>query len=93
MDESIKDIMWKNVIWQIKFPFGKKLLHHFSMIYNYAIRTIRIHFAICKVESDNSNPEIHIIFTKMILIKPAFNMIWLMVNIKIWIKEHNQIRF
>ena len=30
---------------------------------------------------------------KMILIKIVFNMIWLMVNIKIWIKEQNQVRF
>ena len=34
-----------------------------------------------------------IIFTKMILISLVFNMIWLMVNIKILKKEHNQIRF
>ena len=52
--------MLKNVIWQIKFPFGKKLLHNFSMIYNFATTIIRIHFAICKVQSDNSNPEIYL---------------------------------
>ena len=27
--------------------------------------------------------EVQILFTEMILIKPVFNMIWLMVNIKI----------
>ena len=32
------------------------------------------------------------IFTKMILTKLVFNMIWLVVNRKIWIKEHNQIK-
>ena len=26
------------------------------MIYNFAVVIIRIHFAICKVQSDNSNP-------------------------------------
>ena len=31
--------------------------------------------------------EIQIIFTRIILIKLVFNMIWLMVNIKIWIKN------
>ena len=34
-----------------------------------------------------------IIFTRMILIKLDFNMIWPMINIKIWLKEHNQIKF
>ena len=34
--------------------------------------------------------EIQVIYTKMILIKPAFNIIWLMVNMKIWLKEQNQ---
>ena len=37
--------------------------------------------------------EIQIIFTKIILIKLIFNMIWLMVNLKIWLKELNQIKF
>ena len=37
--------------------------------------------------------EIQIMPTKMTLIKLAFNIIWLMVNIKIWIKEHSQIKF
>ena len=31
--------------------------------------------------------------TKRILIKLVFNMIRLMVNLKIWIKEHNSIKF
>ena len=29
----------------------------------------------------------------LILIKLVFNMIWLMVNIKIWLKEYSQIKF
>ena len=36
------------------------------------------------------NTEIQIIFTKMILIKPVFNMIWLLEKRK---KEPNQIKF
>ena len=32
--------------------------------------------------------ETQIIFTKMTLIKLVFSMIWLMVNIKICLKEH-----
>ena len=31
--------------------------------------------------------------TKRIFIKLVFNMIRLMVNLKIWIKEHNSIKF
>ena len=34
--------------------------------------------------------EIQVIYTKMILIKLAFNIIWLMVNRKTWLKEQNQ---
>ena len=37
--------------------------------------------------------EIQILFTKMILIKLVFNMIWLMVNQKIYQEETNQIKF
>ena len=37
--------------------------------------------------------EIQIMFTKMTLIKFVFNMIWLMVNLKIWLEELNQIKF
>ena len=37
--------------------------------------------------------EIQILFTKMILIKLVFNMIWLMVNQKIYQEEINQIKF
>ena len=37
--------------------------------------------------------ETQIIFTRMILIKVDFNMIWLMVDTKIWLKEHNEIKF
>ena len=37
--------------------------------------------------------EIRIISTKMILIKLVFNMICLMVIIKLKVKEHNQIKF
>ena len=37
--------------------------------------------------------KIQIIFTRMILIKLVLNMIWLMVNITIWLKEHNQTKF
>ena len=33
--------------------------------------------------------EIQIILTKMILIKLVFNMIWLLVNLNIKLKEHN----
>ena len=35
--------------------------------------------------------KIHIISTNMTLIKLVFNMIWLMVIRKIWLKEHNQV--
>ena len=37
--------------------------------------------------------EIQIMFTKMALRKFVFNMIWLMVNLKIWLEELNQIKF
>ena len=37
--------------------------------------------------------EIRIMFTKMALRKFVFNMIWLMVNLKIWLEELNQIKF
>ena len=41
---------------ELSFPCEKKLLRKFSMIYNFAIANIRIHFAIYDVRSDNSNP-------------------------------------
>ena len=37
--------------------------------------------------------EIQIIVTKVILIRLVFNIIWLKVNLKIWLKELNQINF
>ena len=37
--------------------------------------------------------EIQISVTRMILIKLVFNMIWLTVNIEIWLKEYNLIKF
>ena len=33
------------------------------------------------------------IFTKMIFTELVFNMVWIMVNLKASIKEHNQIKF
>ena len=41
---------------ELTFPWGK-LLCIFHMIYNFAVTITRIHFAICKVWSNNSNPE------------------------------------
>ena len=53
-----------------------------------------VHLLTTKKELKNfCKQEIQIIFTKMILIKLVFNMIWLMVNLQIWLKEHNQIKF
>ena len=43
----------KNVIW-IQFSLGWKLLHNFCMIYNFIIA---IHFSICKMQSNNLNPD------------------------------------
>ena len=36
--------------------------------------------------------EIQIIFTRMILTKFVFNMMWIIVNINIWLKEHRVFR-
>ena len=38
------------------------------------------------------NKEIQITSTRMILVKLDFNMIWLIVNTKIWLKEQYQIK-
>ena len=37
--------------------------------------------------------QIQMIFKGMILIKFVFNMIWLMINIRIYLKDYNQMRF
>ena len=37
--------------------------------------------------------EIQVLFTKMILIKLVFNMIWLMVNQKTWAKRTESYKF
>ena len=31
---------------------------HICMIYNFTVEITRIHFTICKVQSDNSNPDL-----------------------------------
>ena len=52
-----------------------------------------VHLLQTKTEFKNLfSQEIQVISTKVILIKLAFNMIWLMVNIKIWLKKQNQIK-
>ena len=40
------------------FIHGKKTASHFCNIWNCSIAIIRIHFAICEVRSDNSNPAL-----------------------------------
>ena len=48
-----------------------------------------VHLLKTKKELKNlCKQETQIIFTKMTLIKLVFSMIWLMVNIKICLKEH-----
>ena len=65
MDE---DILWKNLTWMNKISFGKKILCIFRIIYNFRIAIARIHFAICQVQRDNSNPGIFFINLANILI-------------------------
>ena len=60
-----KDIMQKNITWtQKNFP-GKKLLCTLCMIYNFTIAITRKQFAICDVQSKNSNPELIILERKL----------------------------
>ena len=43
---------------ELNFPWEKKLLRIFCLIYNFIIAISRIHFAICEVRSDDLNPGI-----------------------------------
>ena len=66
-DNSMK---WMNKMWisfgyngekylnEFNFPWKKKLHCIFLMIYNFTITITIIHFAICKVQSDNLNHEV-----------------------------------
>ena len=51
-----------------------------------------VHLLKAKKGLENSCKQEIQIISRMTLIKLVFNIIWLMVNINIWLKEHNQIR-
>ena len=55
---------------------------------------IVVHLLKTKKEMENlRRQEIHVYFTKMILIKLVFNMIWLIVNQKTWAKRTESYTF
>ena len=51
-----------------------------------------IHLPKTKKEFKNlCRQEIQILYTKIILIKLVFNMIWLMINAKTWLRESDKV--
>ena len=48
----------ENITWTDWIFLGKKTASQFCTIYNFTIAITRIHFAICEVRTDNSNPAV-----------------------------------